>query len=75
MGLSDLIMRRDQNPGNKPDFALAIKHLFDREQMKKVVALDYAVIASDQLIDPTICFYFGGLPQRTIDLGNAKFYF
>jgi len=71
---SDLIMRRDQGPGANPDFVMAMKHLFDREQMKKAIALDYAVIANDQPIDPTNRFYFAGLPQRTFDLDKAKFH-
>src|SRR4051812_36647327 len=58
---SDLIMRKDVGPGANPDFALAMKHLFDREQMKKAIALDHAVVANDQPIDPTNRFYFAGL--------------
>src|SRR5688500_18366841 len=30
---TDLIMRRDSTPGSNPDFVLAMKHLFNREQM------------------------------------------
>jgi peptide/nickel transport system substrate-binding protein len=71
---SDLIMRRDLGPGTNPDFALAMKHLFDRELMKKTIALDHAVLANDQPIDPTNRFYFAGLPQRTLDLDKAKFH-
>ena len=71
---SDLIMRKDMGPGSNPDFILAMKHLFDREQMKKSVALDYAVLANDQPIDPTNRFYFAGLPQRSFDLDKAKFH-
>jgi peptide/nickel transport system substrate-binding protein len=61
---SDLIMRKDVGPGANPDFVLAMKHLFDREQMKKTIALDQAVVANDQPVDPTNRFYFAGLPQR-----------
>ena len=35
---TDLIMRRDSSPGNNPDFVLAMKHLFNREQMLKSIA-------------------------------------
>src|SRR4030095_5853585 len=31
----DLVMRKDMGPGANPDFVLAMKNLFDREQMKK----------------------------------------
>ena len=71
---SDLIMRKDVGPGANLDFALAMKHLFDREQMKKAIALDHAVVANDQPIDPTNRFYFAGLPQRPFDADKAKFH-
>jgi peptide/nickel transport system substrate-binding protein len=71
---SDLIMRKDLGPGANPDFAMAMKYLFDREQMKKTIALDHAVIANDQPIDPTNRFYFAGLPQRAFDPDKAKFH-
>ncbi|MCO5397549.1 ABC transporter substrate-binding protein [Ralstonia soli] len=71
---SDLIMRGDVGPGTNPDFALAMKYLFDREQMKRTIALGNAVIANDQPIDPTNRFYFKGLPQRPFDLDKAKFH-
>ena len=67
-------MRKDVGPGANPDFVLAMKHLFDREQMKQAIALDYAVVANDQPIDPTNRFYFAGLPQRPFDLDKAKFH-
>jgi len=71
---SDLIMRLDMAPGSNPDFVLAMKYLFDREQMLKTIALDQAVLANDQPIDPTNRFYFAGLPQRPFDLDKAKFH-
>ncbi|HEY1391944.1 MAG TPA: ABC transporter substrate-binding protein [Methylibium sp.] len=71
---SDLILRKDLGPGANPDFVLAMKYLFDREQMKKSIALDHAVVANDQPIDPTNRFYFAGLPQRAFDLDKAKFH-
>jgi len=71
---SDLIMRKDIGPGANPDFILAMKHLIDREQMKKSVALGHAVLGNDQPIDPTNRFYFAGLPQRPFDLDKAKFH-
>ncbi|SFE14017.1 ABC transporter substrate-binding protein [Paracidovorax konjaci] len=71
---TDLILRKDMGPGANPDFILAMKHLFDREQMKKTIALDYAVLGNDQPIDPTNRFYFAGLPQRAFDPEKAKFH-
>jgi peptide/nickel transport system substrate-binding protein len=71
---SDLIMRKDTGPGANPDFVMAMKYLFDREQMKKTIALDYAVLGNDQPIDPTNRFYFKELPQRAFDIEKAKFH-
>ncbi|MEO6972126.1 MAG: ABC transporter substrate-binding protein, partial [Rhodoferax sp.] len=71
---TDLIMRKDVGPGASPDFVLAMKYLFDREQMKKAIALDHAVLGNDQPIDPTNRFYFKDLPQRAFDLDKAKFH-
>ena len=71
---SDLIMRKDVGPGTNPDFVLAMKYLFDREQMRKTIALDQAVVGNDQPIDPTNRFYFAGLPQRPFDPERAKFH-
>jgi peptide/nickel transport system substrate-binding protein len=72
---SDLIMRLDMAPGSNPDFVLAMKQLFDREQMRKTIALEQAVVANDQPIDPTNRFFFAGLPQRPFDPEKAKFHF
>jgi peptide/nickel transport system substrate-binding protein len=71
---SDLIMRLDMAPGSNPNFVLAMKYLFDREQMRKTIALDQAVLANDQPIDPTNRFYFAGLSQRPFDPEKAKFH-
>jgi peptide/nickel transport system substrate-binding protein len=71
---SDLILRKDVGPGMNPDFVLAMKYLFDRDQMKKTIALDHAVVGNDQPIDPTNRFFFKDLPQRPFDLDKAKFH-
>lgn len=71
---TNLVMRRDTSPGSNADFVLAMKHLFDREQMRKAIALGYAVVGNDQPIDPTNRFYFADLPQRRFDLDRAKFH-
>jgi peptide/nickel transport system substrate-binding protein len=71
---SDLVLRKDIGPGRNPDFILAMKHLFDREQMKKTIALDQAVLGNDQPVDPTNRFHFAGLPQRPFDPEKARFH-
>ena len=71
---TDLVMRREGGPGGNPDFVLAMKYMFDREQMKRSITLGHSVVANDQPIDPTNRFYFAGLPQRPFDLDKAKFH-
>ncbi|GAA0756064.1 ABC transporter substrate-binding protein [Ideonella azotifigens] len=71
---SDLVMRRDNGPGSNPDFVLAMKHLFNREQMRKSIALGNAAIGNDQPIDPTNRYFNAALPQRAFDLDKAKFH-
>ncbi|MCP3371783.1 ABC transporter substrate-binding protein [Bradyrhizobium cajani] len=67
-------IRLDQEPGSNPDFVLAVKHLLDREQIRRAVYRNYAVIANDQPIDPTNRFYDPSLPQRPFDLEKARFH-
>lgn len=71
---TDLVMRRDTGPGANADFVLAMKYLMNREQMRKIVALDHALVANDQPIGPNSRFYFDGLPQRPFDLDKARFH-
>jgi peptide/nickel transport system substrate-binding protein len=71
---TDLVMRRDSSPGNNPDFVLAMKLLFNREQMVRAISLGHAVMANDQPIDPTNRFFYKGLPQRPFDPEKAKFH-
>jgi peptide/nickel transport system substrate-binding protein len=47
---TNLVMRRDMAPGSNLDFVLAMKHLFDREQMLKSIQLGRGVVANDQPI-------------------------
>jgi peptide/nickel transport system substrate-binding protein len=71
---SDLIMRRDSGPGANPDFVLAMKHLFNREQMVKSILIGRGVVANDQPIHPSDRFYFKGLKQRPYDPEKAKWH-
>ena len=70
---TDLIMRQDRAPTNHPNFVLAIKHLVDRELMRKAVFRGYATVANDQPIPPNNPYYFPGLPQRPYDPERARF--
>ncbi|MDA9441449.1 ABC transporter substrate-binding protein [Bradyrhizobium sp. CCBAU 51745] len=70
----DLVLRLDGAPGSNPDFVLAVKHMFNREQIRRTVYRGFAVVANDQPIDPTNRFYDARLPQRPFDLDKARFY-
>jgi peptide/nickel transport system substrate-binding protein len=70
---TNLIMRQDVQPTGDPAFGQAMKHLFDRELIKKALFRGYAVIANDQPIPPGHPYYFAGLPQQTHDPDKARF--
>lgn len=70
----DCDLRLDLAPGSNPDFVLALKHMFNREQIRRAVYRNYAVIGNDQPIDPTNPFYDASLPQRPFDLDKARFH-
>ncbi len=72
---TNLIMRLDQAPGNNADFVLAMKHLFDRNQMRTAILRNFGVVGNDQPIDPGNRFFFAGLPQRPFDPDRARFHF
>jgi peptide/nickel transport system substrate-binding protein len=72
---TDLVMRQDAEPTRNPDFVMAMKYLFDREQMRNAIFRGYAVLGNDQPIDPTNRFYNADLPQRGYDPDKAKFHF
>lgn len=71
---TNLIMRRDSGPGANPDFVLAMKHLFNREQLLKSIQLGRGVVANDQPIAAGNRFHFKGLPQRAYDPEKAKWH-
>jgi peptide/nickel transport system substrate-binding protein len=72
---TDLVMRQDADPTRNPDFAMALKHLFNREEIRTAVFRGYAVLGNDQPIDPTSRYYNASLPQRPFDPDKAKFHF
>jgi peptide/nickel transport system substrate-binding protein len=72
---TDLVMRQDADPTKNPDFAMALKYLFDREQMRTAIFRGYAVLGNDQPVDPTNRFYCADIPQRAFDLDKAKYHF
>ncbi len=71
---TDLVIRQDKPPYNSPDFALAMKYMMDRAQMRDALFRGYAVVANDQPIPPSHRYFNAGLPQRPFDLDKAKFH-
>jgi peptide/nickel transport system substrate-binding protein len=72
---TDLVMRLDADPTKNPDFVMALKYLFNREQMRTAVFRGYAVVGNDQPIDPSNRFWCKDIPQRAFDPDKAKFHF
>jgi peptide/nickel transport system substrate-binding protein len=70
---TDLAVRQDRAPTGNPDFTLAMKHLMDRELIRRALFRGYATVANDQPIAPTHPYYLPGLPQRAYDPEKAKF--
>ena len=71
---TDLIMRRDSGPGNNPDFVMAMKYLFNREQLLKSLLSGRGVVGNDHPIASNNRFFFKGLPQRAYDPEKAKWH-
>lgn len=71
---TDLVMRVDGAPGNNPDFVVGMKHLLNRELIKRNVFQGYAEIANDQPVPPLNRFYAADIPQRKFDPDKAKFH-
>jgi peptide/nickel transport system substrate-binding protein len=69
---NDFIFRQDADPTKNQDLVMAIKYLFDREQMKNALG---GVIGNDQPIDPSNRYFDASLPQRPYDPEKAKFHF
>ncbi|WP_439402542.1 ABC transporter substrate-binding protein [Bradyrhizobium sp. DASA03068] len=73
-GYQPLALRLGREPGSNRDFVLAVKHLLNREEIRRAVYRNFGVIANDQPIDPTSPFYDPSLPQRPFDLERARFH-
>ncbi|WP_158742899.1 ABC transporter substrate-binding protein [Acidisphaera sp. L21] len=69
---NDFIFRQDSDPTKNQDLVLAIKYLFDREQMQNALG---GVVGNDQPVDPSNRYFNAALPQRPLDLDKAKFHF
>ena len=71
---SNLIMKLDQAPGNNPDFVIGMKHLMNRELIKRNVFQNYAEVANDSPVPPMNRYFAKDIPQRAYDPEKAKFH-
>ncbi len=72
---TDLIMRKDDALIGSQDFALGMKYLMNRQQVRGAVFRDFSVVGNDHPIDPTNPFFAPDLPQREYDPDKARFHF
>jgi peptide/nickel transport system substrate-binding protein len=70
---TNLITRLDLSPGDNADFTMAMKYLWNREQVKGAVLRGFGEIANDQPVPPSNPFYAADLPQRPYDPDKAKY--
>jgi peptide/nickel transport system substrate-binding protein len=69
---NDFIFRQDSEPTRNPDLVMAIKYLFDREQMQNALG---GVIGNDQPLTPSNRYYDASQKIRAYDPDKAKFHF
>lgn len=69
---NDFILRQDVDPTRNPDLMMAVKLLFDREQMQAALG---GVVGNDQPINPSHRYFDASQKQRPYDPDKAKFHF
>jgi len=67
-------MHTNAAPYSNNDVRLAIKHLFDREDLVKKILLGHGKAGNDHPIGPANQYYAGDLDQRTYDPDKARFH-
>jgi peptide/nickel transport system substrate-binding protein len=72
---TDLNIRLDMAPGDKAEFVAGMKHLINREQIKKSVLRGLAEVANDQPISPASVYHNAELKPKAYDPEKAKFHF
>ncbi|MCA1338283.1 ABC transporter substrate-binding protein [Pseudooceanicola marinus] len=71
---SDVAMQKTDSTVGSDDFALGIKHLLQRETIQGSIYRDFASIANDQPIAPTMKYHDPSIEQREYDPEKAKFH-
>lgn len=72
---TDLNMRLDLDPGDKPGFVTGMKYLINRELIVKSISRGLGVVANDQPVSPANRYYNKALKPKPHDPDKAKFYF
>ena len=72
---TDLIVKLGAPTTGNVDFALTLKYLMDREQMRDAIWQGFATIGNDHPVTPSNRFFNPDIPQRKFDLERAKFHF
>ncbi|WP_339115385.1 ABC transporter substrate-binding protein [Thioclava sp. GXIMD2076] len=71
---SDLIMQKTDATVGSDDFALGMKYLLDRQTIQNSIYRDFATVANDQPIAPTMKYFNESLARREFDPEKAKFH-
>jgi len=71
----DILFRLDMPPSNNMNLIMAMKYLMDRDRIVKGVLKGHGSLGNDQPINESYADYCPDIPQRTLDLDKAKFYF
>lgn len=72
---TDLNIRLDMDPGSKAGFIAGMKHLIDREAIKKSVMRGLAEVANDQPVSAASIYHNAELKPKAYDPEQAKFHF
>lgn len=67
-------MHTNTAPYDSNDVRLAIKYLFNREDLVKKILLGHGKVGNDHPIGPANLYYAGDLEQRAYDPDKAKFH-
>lgn len=71
---TDLILKQNSLPTNNPDFVAAIKHLVDRELIKRAVFRNFATIGNDHPIPPFHPYFNNNIAQTQLDLDRSRWH-
>ncbi len=68
------VMMVDRPPFNNPNLRLAMKYLFNREKVLKIIMKNMGQLGNDHLFAPNDPYYNSNMPQRGLDRDKAKYY-